>query len=76
MEAITLHIGLDVHKDSTADVGKDDLHLHTQIPLSQGADKVVELHIANRNRPIQAALAQYAQLAQEHRLEQLRLLSK
>jgi transposase len=58
----------------TADVGKDDLHLHTQIPLSQGADKVVELHIANRNRPIQAALAQYAQLAQEHRLEQLRLV--
>lgn len=58
----------------TADVGKDQLYLHSEIPLRQGADKVIEETLANRNRPIQAALAQYAQLAQEHGLEQLRIV--
>jgi transposase len=58
----------------TVDVGKDQLHLHSEIPLAQGADKVLEQTIPNLNRPIQAALAQYAQLATEHGLERLRLV--
>lgn len=58
----------------TADVGKDHLYFHTEIPLADGADKVVEQTIPNRNRPIQAALQQYAQLAQEHGLPHLRIV--
>ena len=58
----------------TADVGKDSLHLHTEIPLADGAEKVLEEAIANRNPAIQEALRRYQGVCQEHGYAHLRIV--
>ena len=58
----------------TADVGKGDLFFYTELPVADGAVKVVQETIGNRNQPIVAALQRYAQLGQEHGFQHLRLV--